>query len=52
MTTEELIELLRSCSEKDCLTCPDIEQCVGPAWLLRKAAERLDELVSKELEKN
>ena len=45
MTTEELIEQLRSCGEKDCSMCSDIEQCVGPAWLLRKAAEKLEELV-------
>lgn len=46
METKELIELLKSCAEKDCSTCPDIEVCVGPGWLLRKAAEKLEELVS------
>ena len=47
MTTEELIELLRSCSEKNCPVCPDVEECVGPGWLLRKAADRLEELIAK-----
>ena len=48
MTTKELIELLRSCAEKNCPMCPDIEECAGPSWLLRKAAEKLEEIVSKE----
>ena len=48
METKELIELLKSCSEKNCMECPDIEECTGPAWLLRKAAEMLEELVAKE----
>ena len=46
MKTEELIELLRSCSEKNCPVCPDIESCTGPSWLLRKAADKLEELVT------
>lgn len=41
MKTEELIELLKSCSEKNCPVCPDSESCTGPSWLLRKAAEEL-----------
>ena len=52
METKELIELLKSCAEKDCSTCPDIEQCVGPGWLLRKAAEKLEELVAETGDKN
>ena len=48
MTTEELIELLKSCAEKNCPLCPDIEACAGPSWLLRKAAEKLEEIVHKE----
>ena len=50
MTTEELIELLKSCSEKNCMECPDIEECTGPSWLLRKAAEKLEEFSSKGME--
>ena len=42
METKELIEQLKSCAEKNCAVCPDIEECVGPAWLLKKAAERID----------
>lgn len=44
METKELIGLLKSCAEKNCAVCPEIEECVGPAWLLRKAAEKLEEL--------
>lgn len=44
METKKLIELLKSCGERDCGRCPEIEECVGPNWLLRKAAERLEEL--------
>ena len=47
METKELIEQLRSCGERGCENCPDIEECVGPAWLLRKADERLEELNNK-----
>lgn len=46
MKTEELIELLRSCAEKNCPVCPDIEECTGPSWLLRKAADKLEELIA------
>ena len=49
METKELIELLKACAEKNCSVCPDVEECVGPSWLLRKAAEKLEELVSKDL---
>ena len=48
METKELIEWLKSCAEKNCAVCPEIEECVGPSWLLRKAAERLGESVSRE----
>ena len=48
METKELIELLKSCAEKNCPMCPDIEECVGPAWLLQKAAEKLEELFETE----
>ena len=41
MKTEELIDLLKCCGEKDCVVCPDIEDCVGPACLLREAADAL-----------
>ena len=44
METKELIEFLRSCGEKTCSECPDIECCTGPSWLLLKAAERIEEL--------
>ena len=47
MTTEKLIELLKNCGERDCGRCPEIECCIGPNWLLRKAAEKLEEFVSK-----
>ena len=46
MTTEELIELLKSCAKKNCPVCPDVEECVGPSWLLRKAAEKIEELIA------
>ena len=42
METKELIDLLKSCAEKNCAVCHDIESCVGAAWLLLKAAERLE----------
>ena len=44
METKELIEQLKSCAEKNCAVCPEIEECVGPAWLMQKAAEKLEEL--------
>jgi hypothetical protein len=50
LETKELIEWLRSCAEKNCPMCEDIESCVGPAWLLRKAAERLEELIEQKLD--
>ncbi len=46
--TKELIEWLKSCAEKGCPQCPDIEECMGPSWLLQKAADRLEEMVSRE----
>ena len=48
METKELIEILKSCGERSCGECPDIDECVGPNWLLRKAAESLEESVSRE----
>ena len=48
MDTRELIALLKSCAEKNCPMCPDVEECVGPSWLMGKAAEKLEELASKE----
>ena len=42
MKTEELIEWLKSCAEKNCPMCPDVESCTGPSLLLRKAAEWLE----------
>lgn len=47
METKELIEQLKSCGERNCGVCPDIESCVGPNWLLLKAAEKLEELDKK-----
>ena len=44
METKELIEWLKSCAEKNCAVCPEIEECVGPAYLLQKAADALEEL--------
>ena len=44
METKELIEQLKSCGERGCENCHDIEECTGPSWLLLKAAERLEEL--------
>ena len=44
METKELIEQLKSCGERRCGDCPDIECCIGPNWLLRKAAECIEEL--------
>ena len=46
MTTEDLIEQLKSCGERSCGSCPDIECCIGPNWLLRKAADKLEEFAS------
>lgn len=50
METKELIELLKSCAERKCSQCEDIESCVGPSWLLRKAAERLEDLIAERSE--
>jgi hypothetical protein len=47
METKELIEQLKACGENNCGRCPDVESCVGPNWLLRKAAERLEELIER-----
>lgn len=44
METKELIEQLKACAEKNCAVCPEIEECVGPAWLLNEAADALEEL--------
>ena len=46
MKTEELIDWLRSCAEKNCPMCPDVESCTGPSLLLRKAADKLEELTA------
>ena len=48
METKELIELLKSCGERSCGRCPDIESCVGPNWLLKKAAECIEESIREE----
>ena len=48
METKALIELLRSCGERNCPVCPDVESCAGPSWLLLKAAERLEASISRE----
>ena len=48
METKELIEWLKSCAEKNCPVCPEIEECMGPSWLLQKAADRLEGMVSRE----
>lgn len=48
METKELIDLLKSCGERDCGRCPELEECVGPNWLLRKAAEMLENSISRE----
>ena len=42
--TKELIEQLRECGNRVCAECPYVEECVGPGWLMLKAAERLEEL--------
>lgn len=47
MTTKELIEQLKHCAEMTCNECPDVEQCVGPSWLLQKAADKLEELMKE-----
>lgn len=44
METKELIEQLRSCGNKSCAECEDIESCIGPNWLLLKAAEELEKI--------
>ena len=46
MKTEELIAQLKHCGERRCGRCPDIECCIGPNWLLQKAADKLEELVT------
>lgn len=48
METKELIEWLKSCAERKCPQCPDVEECAGPSWLLQKAAERLEELTEQQ----
>ena len=48
METKVLIEQLRDCGERICGECPENEFCVGPNWLLLKAAERLEKSVSRE----
>ena len=50
METRELIAWLNSCAEKNCPVCPEIEECVGPSWLLQKAAERLEEIIMDGME--
>ena len=42
---KELIEMLRSCGNKYCADCPEIEECAGPNYLLLKAAEELEKLL-------
>ena len=49
METKELIEQLRACGERSCGECLDIESCVGPNWLLRKAAECIEYLASEDV---
>lgn len=49
METKELIEWLKSCAKKNCPVCPEIEECMGPSWLLQKAADRLEELSAAEV---
>ena len=44
METEELIEQLKHCGGELCSRCIDVECCIGPNWLLKKAAEKLEEL--------
>ena len=44
METKELIEQLKACGERGCSACPDVEVCIGPGWLLLKAAEKIEEL--------
>ena len=47
METKELIEQLRSCGDRNCPECPEVESCTGPSVIMRKAAECLDKLVVK-----
>lgn len=44
----ELIEMLRSCGNKYCADCPDVEECAGPGYLMLKAAEELERLKESE----
>ena len=46
MKTKELIDFLKSCADKNCHECPDIESCTGPRWLLQEAASKLEELTT------
>ena len=46
METKELIEQLKCCAERNCPNCEEVESCVGPSFLMRKAAERLEELTA------
>ena len=49
---KELIEMLRSCGERGCADCPDVEECAGPGYLMLKAAEELEKpRVSEGLDK-
>ena len=48
METKELIEQLRACGERYCGDCPDIEVCIGPNWLLQKAADALEVSISRD----
>ena len=41
---KELIEMLRSCGNKYCADCPDVEECAGPGYLMLKAAEALEKI--------
>ena len=48
LETKNLIDMLKSCGERDCFECPEIEYCVGPNWLLKKAADALEVSISRE----
>ena len=48
METKELVEQLKSCAEKHCPMCEDAESCIGPSWLLRKAADALEVSINRE----
>lgn len=47
METKELIAQLRSCGERNCPDCPEIESCIGPGVIMREAAESLEKLEKK-----